>query len=603
MPEPHPEFNPTQERGFLKSESRSVWGRTDSLVKLFFGNSAALSIIILTLITLFLFKEGAGFISQYNQSLREHRQSGIEYVQLMRDRHESFQELARDLVEIRAAWIRQLKRDGIAPDGVGAALDNSQNDPLFEEYLRAANEARDFVNTRMKAATAIRDKWLTDANLSQTVSEIEARIARLSNPSTALQPEDRAAYLLLIRMQSQTPELDPVESEALMLQADLLEHKQHISPSDRANFIELLREQAAALSSIIEPRSADKAEDIVRSDFADYQAILLNLEATMRATIAAIDHAELERFNLKKRWHAFVEKNEAYFSSHAAHIETLESWNPREPIPAHQALLNFTTGREWLTASQQQDWFGLLPLLTGSLLISSIAILIAVPFGVGSAIYVNQIAGPKERNWLKPYIELVSAIPSVVIGFFGVIVFGEALRQLSNVSWLEWLPFFPMQERLNTFTAACLLALMAIPTIFTLAEEAINNIPRHLKEASFAMGATKLQTIFRIIVPGALSGIISATMLGFGRVIGETMVVLLCAGNRIKIPDFTSGLGMLFEPTHTMTGIIAQEMGEVVRGSLHYRALFMVGIVLFLVSLIINISAQRVLKKYSHPKL
>ena len=139
---------------------------------------------------------------------------------------------------------------------------------------------------------------------------------------------------------------------------------------------------------------------------------------------------------------------------------------------------------------------------------------------------------------------------------------------------------------------------MAIPTIFTLAEDALNNIPQHFKEASFAIGATPLQTTLRVIIPTALSGIISAIMLGFGRVIGETMVVLLCAGNRIKIPDFTDGFGVFFEPVHTMTGIIAQEMGEVVNGSLHYRALFMVGIVLFFVSLLINYSAQRVVKKY-----
>ena len=193
----------------------------------------------------------------------------------------------------------------------------------------------------------------------------------------------------------------------------------------------------------------------------------------------------------------------------------------------------------------------------------------------------------------------MSAIPSVVIGFFGVVVLGEALRNISQIDALSWIPFFPIQERLNVFTAGCLLALMAIPTIFTLAEDAINNVPKHLKEASLAIGATQLQTTVKVIVPSCLSAIISATMLGFGRVIGETMVVLLCAGNRIKIPDFTSGLGVFFEPVHTMTGIIAQEMGEVVQGSVHYRALFMVGVILFFVSMIINLGAQWIVKKYN----
>ena len=218
---------------------------------------------------------------------------------------------------------------------------------------------------------------------------------------------------------------------------------------------------------------------------------------------------------------------------------------------------------------------------------------------MGAAIYVNQIAKPKERNLIKPYVEFISAIPSVVIGFFGVVVLGEFIRFLSQLDALSWISFFPIQERLNAFTAGCLLALMAIPTIFTLAEDAINNVPKHFKEASLAMGATPIQTTLRVIVPTALSGIISAIMLGFGRVIGETMVVLLCAGNRIKIPDLSEGFGVIFEPVHTMTGIVAQEMGEVVHGSVHYRALFMIGIVLFFISLFINYGAQWIVKKYN----
>lgn len=160
------------------------------------------------------------------------------------------------------------------------------------------------------------------------------------------------------------------------------------------------------------------------------------------------------------------------------------------------------------------------------------------------------------------------------------------------------MPGFPYSERLNILTAGCLLALIAVPTIFTLAEDALNNVPRALKEASFALGASRLQTIVRIIVPASLSGIISAVLLGLGRVVGETMVVLLCAGNRIAIPDFTDGLSVVTQPVHTMTGIIAQEMGEVVRGSIHYRALFVVGLVLFVLSLMINYAAQKIVRKY-----
>jgi len=155
-----------------------------------------------------------------------------------------------------------------------------------------------------------------------------------------------------------------------------------------------------------------------------------------------------------------------------------------------------------------------------------------------------------------------------------------------------------MAERLTILNAGLLLAFMAIPTIFTLTEDALNNVPQALTENSLAMGASKLQTVFRVVIPAAISGVIAAVLLGFGRIIGETMVVLLVAGNKIKIPDFTEGIGVIAQPTHTMTGIIAQELAEVDSGSLHWRALFMVGMVLFAISLLVNFSAQRVLKKY-----
>ncbi len=287
------------------------------------------------------------------------------------------------------------------------------------------------------------------------------------------------------------------------------------------------------------------------------------------------------------------------FASKLPDVEKkMASWRWDEPVPFSRSLASFLFGREWLTASFWQDWYGMLPLLSGSLLVSLIAMVVAVPFAISCAIYVSEIATPREKALIKPYIEFVSAIPSVVLGFFGIAVLGTALRSFSQVAALSWIPGFPMSERLNALTAGLLLALTSIPTIFSLAEDALANVPRHFKEASYALGATRLQTLLRVLIPASLSGIISAVLLGFGRVIGETMVVLLCAGNRIAIPDFTQGVSAFFQPVHTMTGIIAQEMGEVAQGSIHYRALFMVGIILFFASLIINYIAQNVVRKY-----
>jgi len=276
----------------------------------------------------------------------------------------------------------------------------------------------------------------------------------------------------------------------------------------------------------------------------------------------------------------------------------LSAWRWDEPVKFREAVVGFLFGTEWLTASFWQDWYGMLPLLSGSVLVSLIAMTLAVPFALAAAIYISEVASPAERAWIKPYIEFISAIPSVVLGLFGIAVLGSAIRSVSHWDALSWVPGFPMSERLNSLTAGALLALMSIPTIFSLAEDALVNVPRHLKEASFALGATRLQTLVRVLIPAALSGIISAILLGFGRVIGETMVVLLCAGNRIQIPDFSEGLGAIFQPVHTMTGIIAQEMGEVASGSIHYRALFMVGILLFVISLVINFLAQKVVKNF-----
>lgn len=279
------------------------------------------------------------------------------------------------------------------------------------------------------------------------------------------------------------------------------------------------------------------------------------------------------------------------------HILELTQWDAEDPAALTTAVLSFFTGTKWITASDQQNWYGILPLATGTLLISAIALLIASPIGIGAAIYVNQIATPREKAAIKPFVEFTSAMPTVVLGFFGVMVFGEFIREFSRMDAVQWLPFFPIQERLNAITAGTLLGFMAIPTIFTLTEEALNSVPDKLKEASYAIGATRLQTTWRTIIPFASSGIISAVMLGFGRVIGETMVVLLCAGNRVKIPEFSEGIQALFEPMHTMTGMIAQEMGEVVYGSLHYRALFMVGLVLFFASLTINYTARTLARR------
>ncbi|MFQ3224980.1 MAG: phosphate transport system permease protein [Lentimonas sp.] len=572
---------------FSKRRALFLGRDSDSIIKTFFGSNAMVAILVLALITIFLFKEGAGFIGLYHKSLEEYRESGLEYVDILKESRDDYTELNRYLNDIKTEWINDLKADGLPQAEISQAVFSPEAKTLFMGYMRAGSKLRGFVKQKMDIAIEIRDQNTTNQNLTDTLRNYSTRISNINDATHNLDDEDAAKFSLLLRESGQT-ELAELQQDGATL-----------SQEDRTRYLELLEAEYQTLAKSIIPVDYEVAVAEVTGDQDKYAEILTELDLTIEKLLVSADAVDFNSASLNKRIETFRELNVLYISQLPTHLNKLASWNPHQPISNWRALGAFLSGKNWITASDQQDWYGLLPLLTGSLLISSIALFFAVPFGVGAAIYVNQIAGPAERNFIKPYIEFISAIPSVVIGFFGVVVFGEAIRLLSQMDALSWVPFFPVQERLNAFTAGCLLALMAIPTIFTLAEDAINNVPRHFKEASYAMGATRLQTTMRVIVPTALSGIISAIMLGFGRVIGETMVVLLCAGNRIKIPDFTAGPGVFFEPVHTMTGIIAQEMGEVVHGSLHYRALFMVGIVLFFASLLINYGAQWVVKKYS----
>lgn len=278
--------------------------------------------------------------------------------------------------------------------------------------------------------------------------------------------------------------------------------------------------------------------------------------------------------------------------------EKLKEWKYDKPWTFLDTMGAFYLGKTWTNNSRIQDRYGILPFLTCSLLISCIALAIAVPISVAGAIYVNQICSFKEQSFIKPAIEFIEAIPSVVLGFLGIAVVGQLLKDFSTITWLSWLPGFPIDNRLNMLVAGVLLAFMACPIIFTLAEDALNNVPVAHRDGSLSLGASRLQTAFRVILPASASGVLAAVLLGFGRVIGETMVVLLVAGNRIAIPDISLGTAVVTEPGHTMTGIIAQAMGEAAKDSIDYWALFMVGGVLFAITLVINYIGQRILHKF-----
>ncbi len=251
----------------------------------------------------------------------------------------------------------------------------------------------------------------------------------------------------------------------------------------------------------------------------------------------------------------------------------------REGAPTFiQVPLKNLLGRRWYPI---EDMYGLLPLLTGSFLVTIGAVVMAVPLGLATAVYLGEIAPQWQREILKPFIEVLAGIPSIVLGFLGWVALAPIIQNAGAPSGL------------TAFSGSLILAYMALPTIISITEDALYAVPKEYRDGALAIGATQWQTIWRVVLPAARSGIVIAVMLGIGRAIGETMAVMLVTGNAANIPEF--GLSAFFQPVRTMTATIAAEMGEVAQGSLHYNVLFGIGIVLFLTTAGINSLATRLI--------
>jgi len=244
------------------------------------------------------------------------------------------------------------------------------------------------------------------------------------------------------------------------------------------------------------------------------------------------------------------------------------------------SMKDVLSGTEWFPTATPAPLFGILPLITGTLWVSFFAILFALPFGLSVAIYMSEVSNHKVRDILKPIIELLSGIPSVVYGFFGLIVIVPLIQKVFHL---------PVGE--SGLAGSIVLAIMALPTIITVSEDAMRNCPRSMREASLALGASKWQTIYKVVIPYSISGITSGVVLGIGRAIGETMAVLMVTGNAAVIPH------TILEPLRTIPATIAAELGEAPAGGAHYQALFLLGVVLFFITLIINFSVEYISSK------
>jgi phosphate transport system permease protein len=242
-------------------------------------------------------------------------------------------------------------------------------------------------------------------------------------------------------------------------------------------------------------------------------------------------------------------------------------------------LKEFFTSAEWRPTSQVRPQYGILALLAGTLSVTALAMVVAVPMGLGAAIYIAEFARGKVRETLKVLIELLAAVPSVVWGFVGLMLLGPLLIRFTGAP-----------AGVNLLNGGIILGLMSVPIMVSMAEDALKSVPDSYREAALSLGASRWEVVYRVLFPAAKNGLLAAVLLGVGRAIGETMAVLLATGNSIKIPH------SLLDPVRTLTATIATELGEAVDGDVHYRVLFVIGIVLFAVTFAVNVTADLVVK-------
>jgi phosphate transport system permease protein len=288
---------------------------------------------------------------------------------------------------------------------------------------------------------------------------------------------------------------------------------------------------------------------------------------------------ELEPANIAKTIHRIIESNPGIIAfipkiyvTNDFEIKVMDVGNIK---PA-----DFFCEKEWFPTATPAPQFGILPIILGTLWVSLGAILLALPFGLAVAIYLAELANQRIYKFLKPTVELLAGIPSVVYGFFGLVVIVPMIQKGFGL---------PVGE--TGLSGSIILGIMALPTIITISEDALRSVPINMREASLALGANHWQTIYKVIIPYAVSGITAAVVLGIGRAVGETMAVLMVTGNSAIIPH------TLLEPLRTIPATIAAELGEAPKGGAHYQALFLLGCVLFIITLIINLSVEYITAK------
>jgi phosphate transport system permease protein len=647
--------NPNQP--FSNSKGWKIFGLTkQDFIKYFFGGNAMLAILILLGIIAFLVYHATSFFPQYQQKLTLYRLSGQELVDYSTKQHNQVFKLKSLCTKAREYEIQKRMGALYRVTSVHSEFKGKVLKKVIAERKELKRAKNSLENITAKEDVTPEQIKLAEDNLAKVKQEFKEVIIITVNKLDYDDMNNKSwetdkKYLEDIRNSvvkniitgKETPYIKDIKAQEAVITAEIdqLPFIQELMKS-KANFDQPLNDFNRYIQELRDIAYVNKAQGekfgeakatiatnkmakklarteekkalkqlkidrqlTVEPDYAELCIPLYASKETQKPYYEALknavtvgmstvpDKAEFKS-PLSRGFITTIRKTESnIYTSLDESRGHIESWRHDDPYGMWKTVKGFFFGTEWITNSSWQDFYGIIPLLAGSVFVAVVAITIAVPFSVGGAIYVNRLASKTEQNFIKPFIEFIQAIPSIVLAFFGYVVLGVLIQKYSQSWMFSWLPGFPVEDQYTILNAGLLLALMAVPTIFTLCEDALNNVPSSYKEASLALGATKLQTVTKIILPSCASGVIAAVLLGFGRIIGETMVVLLVLGGRIAVP------GSWTEPAHSMTGILAQEIGEVNEGSLHWGALFMVGLVLFTIALGLNYISQRILQKYT----
>ena len=398
-------------------------------------------------------------------------------------------------------------------------------------------------------------------SVSQKIKSSEER-ARLKQLLQSIKPKNFGVIVRTVAEGKRVAELD-AELKVLLKHWEETITKVQKAPKLPALVYEETSRTVAMLRDLFNPSYENiyVNDETVFHEIKDYVSLI----APERAEIVKLYKGQLpifDNFGITKQIKSpskFIEKD---FPGHLLKDESI-------------SFDEVFAGKEWFPTATPAPQFGFLPLITGTLWVSFFAILFALPFGLSVAVYMSEVADHRTRSFLKPVIGLLSGIPSVVYGFFGLIVIVPLIQKVFNL---------PVGE--TGLAGSIVLAIMALPTIITVSEDAMRNCPRAMREASLALGATRWQTIYKVVIPFSISGITSGVVLGIGRAIGETMAVLMVTGNAAVIPT------TILEPLRTIPATIAAELGEAPAGGAHYEALFLLGVVLFFITMLINFSVE-----------